>query len=294
LAGKIQLTDNVDCLASYTISNAASSDNRGKVDSRGKLTEDFQTDEYALICSYGFQVGAGELSVLGGGYYEAFEYDLSAITFVAPGVTSPLAVKLKDQDIGWRAGLAYEIPEIAFRALLMYRSGASYSATGDANFSGVGVIAPATGKGELPQSLELKLQSGIAEDWLAFGSVKWVDWSVLERLDLQFGSTSSSNQYYWRDGWTVTAGVGHKFTDSVSAFTSLAWDRGVSTGWDLYGQTVTVAAGVSAKDKWGGDWRITAAAVRLFSEQETQNGALNASTQNTWGYGIQAQYKLTF
>ena len=39
-------------------------------------------------------------------------------------------MKLKGTDTGWRAGVAYEIPEIALRTQLMYRSGTTVDADG--------------------------------------------------------------------------------------------------------------------------------------------------------------------
>nr|WP_250808633.1 outer membrane protein transport protein [Neorhizobium tomejilense] len=293
LAAKVDLTDDLSCAATYTISNGASSDNQGLIDTRGKMKESFTTDEYGMTCAYRFDMPRGRLSVIGGVFYEDFNYDLSAVTFVAPGVLSPLSVDLGDGDFGWRAGLAYEIPEIAFRASLMYRSGTSFSASGDADFSALGLTAPAAGWGELPQSVELKVQSGIAQDWLAFGSLKWTDWSVMDRLHLRFGPRDFFNEYHWRDGVTVSAGVAHSFNESVSGFTSVTWDRGVATGWDLYGDTVSFAVGANAKTKVG-DFRITAAAVWLAPEQEDQYGALSGSSKSSWGYGLQAQYKIKF
>lgn len=294
LAAKVSLTDELSCAATYTVSFGGSSDNGGLMDRRGKLKEEFTTDEYGLTCSYRFDMAKGRMYVIGGVFYEDFDYSLSARTFAAPGVLTPINVGLGDSDIGWRAGLAYDIPEIAFRTSLMYRSGTSYSADGDARFSALGVDAPAFGWGELPQSVEWKVQSGIAQDWLAFGSIKWTDWSVMDRLHLRFGPSDFYNDYYWRDGWTFTAGVGHKFNETVSGFTSVTYDRGVATGWDLYGDTVSLAIGASVKDPIGGELRLSAAAVWLAPEHETAYGPLNASTQSSWGYALQAQYKINF
>src|SRR6185312_1347224 len=64
----------------------------------------------------------------------------------------------------------------------------------------------ALGKGNLPQSVEVKLQSGIAPGWLAFGSVKWTDWSVQKELLVLTDNpeVGSADIYNWKDGWTVT------------------------------------------------------------------------------------------
>jgi long-chain fatty acid transport protein len=294
LAAKFDINDQFSCAGTYTISNGGASDNGGVMDSRGKLKEKFTTDEYGLTCAYHAPVGPGRLSVIGGVFYEDFNYDLSAMTFVAPGVMSPLKVDLGDGDIGWRAGVAYDIPEIAFRASLVYRSGTSFSATGDANFSRIGLTAPAAGWGDLPQNVELKVQSGIAQDWLAYGSVKWTDWSVMDQLHLRFGPSDFYNEYHWRDGWTVTGGVAHSFNQNVAGFASVTYDRGVATGWDLYGDTVAFAVGTNIKDKFGGELNLAAAAAWLAPEQETKYGPLSASSQSSWGFGLRAQYKISF
>ncbi|MCV9964451.1 outer membrane protein transport protein [Pararhizobium sp. BT-229] len=294
LAAKIGITDEFSCAATYTVSFGGASDNRGVMDSRGKLKESFTTDEYGLTCAYHMPVGPGRLSLIGGVFYSDFNYDLSAMTFVAPGVLSPMKVDLGDGDFGWRAGVAYDIPEIAFRTSLVYRSGTSYSADGDARFTNLGMAVPAAGWGELPQSIELKVQSGIAEDWLAFGALKWTDWSVMDRLHLRFGPSDFYNEYHWRDGITVTGGVAHSFNETFAGFASVTWDRGVSTGWDLYGDTVAFAVGTNIKDKFGGELQLTAAAAWLAPEQETQYGPLSASSQSSWGYGLRAQYKISF
>ena len=55
--------------------------------------------------------------------------------------------------------------------------------------------------------LKLSLQSGIAPDWLVYGSVEWTDWSVLQTLNYQYWTPSRrTDPYYWKDGWTVQGG----------------------------------------------------------------------------------------
>ena len=96
---------------------------------------------------------------------------------------------LDGQEYGWRAGLAYEIPEYKLRAQILYRSGTDYGATGTLTVPGAlvgspvpSVTLPAAGIGQLPQSVEVSFRSGVAPAWLVFGSVKWTDWSVLQNL----------------------------------------------------------------------------------------------------------------
>ena len=89
-----------------------------------------------------------------------------------------------------------------------------------------------------PQSVEFKFQTGIAPDWLAFGSVKWTDWSSLTSVDfassdskiVPTGTKITSLNLYYQDGWTVSGGVGHKLNDQWSVAGTVTWDRGTSTG----------------------------------------------------------------
>ena len=147
-------------------------------------------------------------------------YDRVSVGF--PGVVGNGIgrLELKDSAWGWRAGVAYEIPEYAFRASLVYNSEVNLNdISGTLNLSQVnGRILNVYGAQKMPDSLELKVQSGIAPDWLAFGSVKWTDWSQLQTIPFCVvgvpvcnGATQiTSLELGYRDGWTISGGVGHK------------------------------------------------------------------------------------
>ncbi len=251
----------------------------------GKKDEDFSIYETALTCGVKFQLGKGNLHVIGGGFMEKFNYD--RVDFLGPnaavGSTGAITanLRLSGEDYGWRAGIAYEIPEIAFRTELLYRSGTSYGADGSLvirnNLAGTTLAdLPAIGEGELPQSFTLNFQSGVAPGWLVLGSVKWTDWSVTKQLvATAFAAPGvpvirDANNYFWKDGWTVTAGVGHAFNEQVSGLMALTWDSGVATGWDGSSDTWTLSAGGSVKDSWGGELRAGAGLTYITSATETQ------------------------
>ncbi len=307
-AVKLNLTDNLRCAATMVDNNGGSATYAVPKPS-GKLSEDFTTNEKALTCGVKFQAGPGNIWLLGGGFVENFDYTrLNALGTLPNGVVLPNAnLELSGQDAGYRIGLAYEITDIALRAQLMYRSGTSYGADGSLTVPTAGVLGqqakaalaagnlalaatlltqanaaaaaglnttvPAIGTGNLPQSVEFKLQSGIAPGWLAFGSVKWMDWSVQKELLVNSALSNTSDEYFWKDGWTVTGGVGHAFNDRVSGLVSLTWDSGVGTGYDFSSDTYTVALGGSVKDGIGGELRagvgfsyLTAAEVTKGSD----------------------------
>ncbi len=106
-----------------------------------------------------------------------------------------------------------------------------------------------------PQSLEFKFQSGIAPGWLAFGSVKWTNWSELTAIDfvaadskiVPQGTRITGLNLYYQDGWTISGGVGHKFNDEWSVAGTITWDRGTSTG--LTSQTDIWLFGLGANYK---------------------------------------------
>jgi len=73
-----------------------------------------------------------------------------------------------------------------------------------------------------------------------------------------------------------------------------SYDRGVSTGWDLTGDTYTIGTGVALKDKLGGELRFGVAAIYLASVSETQYtpSLLNRTVQGDWGYALSGGYSV--
>ncbi len=297
LAAKFRISDNLSCAG--TIANAygaASSFDKprlsAKTPGRGKLEETFTVMEYGATCAIGFDLQKGRLSFLGGAFVEDFDYDLAigALSPSAPGFVTALTSELSGTAWGWRAGVAYEIPEIALRGQLLYRSDTKIEADGYGIL--MGTRLGANGEGKLPQSVEAKFQTGIAPGWLAYGSVKWTDWSVNKKLELDVGNgiVVTENDYYWRDGWTIMGGVGHSFTENISGTTFLMWDRGVSTGHDLYGDVVTLGTGLIMKDGFG-ELRLGGGVSHVSSVRETKT-ADKYAVGSGWSVSGLAGYSL--
>lgn len=168
-----------------------------------------------------------------------------------------------DKAFGWRLGAAYEIPEIALRASIVYQSKVSYDLNGTVGVDPIGFSqfssTPVSGSVATPQSIEFKFQTGIAPDWLALGSVKWTDWKSITKVSflndgstpflgkIPVGSEVTSLDLYYKDGWTLMGGVGHKFNDKWSGAATLTWDRGTTTG--LTSQTDIWLLGLGANYK---------------------------------------------
>lgn len=293
-AVKYQVASNFSCAGTYTQPLGASSKwaGLGKPGASGfKQKEELLIHELGVTCGVNFDVGKGRLWLLGGGFLEQVSYDVD-LYFPLPAPSTG-TVSLEGHQGGFRVGAAYEIPEIALRGQLLYRSGTTMKPDGTADLGLLGSGA-ASGHGEAPQSVELKLQSGIAPGWLAFGSVKWTDWSVNKQLTVTTPLGSTPDIYNWRDGWTVTGGVGHAFTDRLSGSLSFSWDRGVTTGYDLRTTTYTLAAGASYKDEWGGEFRGGLGLIRLTSAEETKKGMFNTAVDSGWAYAASLSYKFSW
>ncbi len=136
------------------------------------------------------------------------------------------------------------------------------------------------------------MQSGIAEGWLAFGSIKWTDWSVLDDIVVTEGiggQPFSTTRFFFEDGWTITGGVGHRFNPSLSGSLSLTWDKGVTTGWDTLTDTWTFAAG-AAYDV-SSNFQIRAGGAALYFTEGTKSQTASpldykATSPAEWGYAL--------
>ncbi|MEE2952260.1 MAG: long-chain fatty acid transporter [Pseudomonadota bacterium] len=202
----------------------------------------FDSNEFGATCRVSYASDYGRFSFLGGLFVEDFNFQASSLGFrslngqlAASGpqgaalagqlnrfglqATLPTLVESDIEggyEAGWRIGAAYEIPEIALRAQVMYRSEVEHdNLTGTANVT-VTDSAYVTLNGELttiplpavvtggvaqagnaaanlirnttftstltdvtsPQYLDVKFQTGIAEGTLLLASFRWTDWST--------------------------------------------------------------------------------------------------------------------
>lgn len=137
--------------------------------------------------------------------------------------------------VGYVLGVAYEIPEIALRVALTYNSAYTHEFQG----SETGLAAPSTlpFETEIPQSVMLEAQSGIAEDTLLFGSIRWVDWTEFDITPQIYGGAVGSLVSYDNDSVTYTLGVGRRFTDTFSGAVSVVFEPENNTQGSNLGPT---------------------------------------------------------
>ena len=106
----------------------------------------------------------------------------------------------------------------------------------------------------LPQQLDINIQSGINAKTIAFARFNWTDWSELGSIPVE-GVVSPLNaqavdtffEPLYRDGYTITGGIGRKFKENLSGLLSLTWDRGTSTTTGTQSDTWLVSTGLSYK-----------------------------------------------
>jgi long-chain fatty acid transport protein len=279
------------------------------------------SDNIAGTCSYKMQAGRGQFRVLGGVFYQQVDGfkerqavpDIHPLLGDIPGSGVGL-LELEGEGVGWRIGAAYEIPEIAFRASLVYNSEVDLGdITGTLDLTEVpgflnpadprfGVVTDVTGQQSMPDSVEFKIQSGIAPNWLAFGSIKWVDWSQLqvvnfcvEGTDCTPGDVSSgfatSLELLYRDGWTVSGGLGHKFNDQWSGAASIAWDRGTSTTLGIQSDTWTFSAGAAYTPNQNIEFRL-GGALGVLTSGESEDEEITYEYGNDLVAAVSASAKV--
>ncbi|RWK66087.1 OmpP1/FadL family transporter [Mesorhizobium sp.] len=302
---KANIFEPVDCLASYTEPYGAEADfGMNNAYSPTAVEYYVKTNDFGLTCSYKINVGKGSLRFIGGVSYQEVDAFLSRQTLLAFGNTGLGKFKLSDEAWGWRVGAAYEIPEIALRASLMYSSSYKYdelSGTVDTTgfrgafpadlIPGATGVFPVSASAEIPQAVELKLQSGIAPGWLAFGSIRWQEWSRLGVIPINgvrspvTGAPSPvSFDLLYRDGWTVSGGIAHKFTDQLSGAVSLTWDRGTSTTSGYQSDTWAVASGISYSPTDKIEVRLGGSIGVLTSGSSTFTGIGDTANAITYTY----------
>ncbi|MBD9445724.1 MULTISPECIES: OmpP1/FadL family transporter [unclassified Rhizobium] len=306
--------EDVDCLFDYSEPfGAHTNPGINWAGANNNIETKIKTHNYATTCSYKFDVGPGQLRLIGGAFYqevEGFKERLVSTVPIAFGTGTGVGrLDLEDNAWGWRTGIAYEIPEYAMRASLVYNSRVKYdSLSGTVDLTQVrapvaplnaapyGAVTNVFGEAEAPDSLELKLQSGIAPDWLAFGSVKWTNWSVLQSISLcptytkgractaTSGTQLTSLDLLYQDGWTITGGIGHKFNEQWTGAVSLTWDRGTSHGYGSQTDSWTVGVGAAYNPTDNIEWRLAGALGVLTS------GSSGVLVENGVPYGTDVSY----
>ena len=132
-----------------------------------------------------------------------------------------------NRQTSYIVGAAYERPEIALRVALTYETGFTHTFAGTESLPTLGLDATADFEIEMPQSVTLDFQSGVAEDTLVFGSIRWAEWSVWEVRPTGYeGITGDRVTGLDDDVTTYRLGVGRRLSDDLSVFARVTYEAG--------------------------------------------------------------------
>lgn len=158
-----------------------------------------------------------QVKVYGGLRAQAIEASAS-LPFIGAAAGGYSVNADRDWSTGYMVGAAYQIPDIAFRVALTYYSEIEHTLS---TVETIPLLATLNGSVDIstPQSLNLEFQTGIAQDTLLFGGIRWVDWSEFQIAPTLFSSPGVVGQPlvdYQEDWTTYTLGIGRRFNENWS------------------------------------------------------------------------------
>lgn len=229
------------------------------------------------------------VSVHAGLRYQSFEASATV-----PFVAGYAATGQKDWSVGYLAGVAYERSDIALRVALTYYSGIDH----DLATTETGPVpGTSTTSFETPQAVNLDFQTGIAEDTLLFGSIRWVEWSNFRIAPVGYGIATGGGALvsFANDTTTYNIGVGRRFNENWSGAISLGYEKengGFSSNLGPTDGNISLGLGGTYTN---GNVKVTGGVryIKIGNAQTTLGGgvpASNFSGNKAIGAGIRIGY----
>ncbi|WP_407303587.1 outer membrane protein transport protein [Acinetobacter sp.] len=291
---------------------------------KGQTKVDVDTQNLTLLL--GFQPNEN-WNIYGGPVYQTVKGNLS-LRGQAYSLYNGYDASIKETgDIGWLAGVAFQIPDIALKASLTYRSEIEHSVDAVETLSaasglaliGVDPVELLSSKGQTnittPQSVNLDFQTGIMADTVAFANVRWVDWSSFSIRPYKFGLVSEAvgplpavnrpNGFnlveYADDQISATVGVGRKLSEQWAGNLSVGWDSGAGNPVSTLGPTEGYwNVGLGMQFSPAPNYFI-AGGVKYFmlGDAKAQTGAqaggdayvASFEDNDAWAYGLKIGYR---
>ena len=250
--------------AEYTLSDTVSAAAGGVgLFHNGTETTEVEVKSQSISMIFGYQP-TENFNFYAGPVYQTIKGNVQ-LRGAAYGSANGLGLYNADLDedgaVGWLAGFAYQIPEIALKTSITYRSEIDHKASareyGQSNvlaFVGSSPVYDVATDANIttPQSVNLDFQTGIMANTVAFANVRWVNWTDFS-VDLkQFGTVADTlgalgqtpdnpNGFdivgYTDDQWSANVGVGRKFNDLWAGNVSVGWDSGAGNPISTLGPT---------------------------------------------------------
>lgn len=151
---------------------------------------------------------------------------LNAVLASPAGALEYNASGEQDTQMGYVLGAAYEIPDIALRVGLTWESAITHEFDTAETLPGFALNSTGTTEVEMPQSLALDFQSGVAAGTLVFGQIKWTEWSKWEVRPPGYEAITGGNVTgFDNDTITYRLGVGRQFSEAFSAFAQVTYEE---------------------------------------------------------------------
>ncbi|TCB78506.1 OmpP1/FadL family transporter [Acinetobacter sp. ANC 4173] len=308
--------------ATYSTSDPALALNGSGLFHDGSEATKVEVKSQNLSMIFGFQPNEN-FNIYGGGVYQTVKGDVQLRGLAYGGSTTFGGYNAKiseDGAVGWLAGFAYQIPDIALKASLTYRSEIEHKTTiEESSIAPLGqnlgtVINLNNGLGETdittPQSVNLDFQTGIMANTVAFANVRWVNWKDFSIRPYAFGVASKlapgyPNGFdlvaYTDDQWSTNVGLGRKLNDQWAGNVSVGWDSGAGNPvttlgptegyWNLglgvqYSPTPATFIAGGVKYFWLGD-----AKAQTGAQFGTSNYVADFSDNDAIAYGLKLGYR---
>lgn len=216
-----------------------------------------------------------------------------------------------DTAYGWLAGVSWERPDIAARVALTYNSAITHEfdsietiPAATAAALGIPTTVPGQFEVELPKSWNLEFQTGINQQTLVFGSIRWVDWSsfkieppVYSNIpDPQVPGSALGSLTSLDDSTTYTLGAARKFTDNWSGAASFSFEKSgdnlVSPLAPTNGKRGITLAAIYTQDKLKVTTGISYVKLGDASAETGTPDTARAemSDNSAWGIGVKIGY----
>ena len=294
----------------------------------GKGGTQVKVDTQNLSMIFGFQP-IPSINLYAGGVYQTIKGSVS-LRGQAYSLYNGYDANIKETgSVGWLAGAAYQIPEIALKASVTYRSKINHDVNVNESVPTLGAlsllgpngaaaatsIAAANGDTRIttPQSVNLDFQTGVMANTIAFANLRWVNWKDFSIQPLKFGKISQvigslvnrPNGFnlveYSDDQISATVGVGRKLNDQWSGTVAVGWDSGAGNPVSTLGPTEgywNLGLGVQYSPT---PQTFIAGGVKYFwlGDAKAQTGAQSGgsdyvaefSDNNAIAYGLKIGYK---
>ena len=247
-------------------------------------TATLSSSAITALLKYRFE---NNVSVYGGLRYQTVHGEVA----LGPAVGNYTLNTNHDSELGYVVGLAWEKPEIAARVALTYNSAITHS------LESVEFGVPTAGfDTEVPQSVNLEFQTGIAKDTLLFGSIRWVEWSafVIDPPTYQLLPPTTPLVSYASNRISYNLGVGRRFNENWSGAVTIGYEEsdGEITG-NLGPTDGFTSVGLAATYTMD-NIKITGGVRYVDIGDATANLGPGASFTNNSGIGIGLRVGYTF